>query len=66
MIVEQQDNVAAFAGGLTMYWVLQPLVQSSIGVTPPVGADVFLENRHAIELGMKPITAAGMGGVLIE
>lgn len=66
MIVEQQDNVAAFAGGLTMYWVLQPLVQSSIGVTPAVGADVFFENRHAIELGMKPITAAGMGGVLIE
>ncbi len=66
MIVEQQDNIAAFAGGLTIYWVLQPLVQSSIGAAPVAGADVFFENRHAIELGMKPVTAAGMGGVLIE
>lgn len=28
--------------------------------------DVFFENRHNIEGGMKPNTAAGMGGVLIE
>ena len=26
----------------------------------------FFENRHPIAFGMKPITAAGMGGVLIE
>ncbi len=28
--------------------------------------DVFFENRHPIEHGMKPLTAAGMGGVLVE
>lgn len=31
-----------------------------------VAANVFFENRHPIEHGMKPNTAAGMGGVLIE
>lgn len=30
------------------------------------GAEVFFENRHAIEQGMKPQTAAGLGGVLIQ
>jgi len=29
------------------------------------GGDVFFENRHPITEGMKPLTAAGMGGVLI-
>jgi hypothetical protein len=29
-------------------------------------SEVFFENRHPIEEGMKPQTAAGMGGVLIE
>ena len=34
----------------------------------PAGAagDVFFENRHPIEQGMKPQTAAGLGGVLID
>jgi len=30
------------------------------------GGEVFLENRHGIEQGIKPQTAAGIGGVLIE
>ncbi len=30
------------------------------------GGDVFFENRHPIEQGMKPQTAAGIGGVLQE
>ncbi len=30
------------------------------------GADEFFENRHPIDQGMKPITAAGLGGVLIQ
>ncbi len=33
----------------------------------PVGeTEVFFENRHPIEQGMKPQTAAGLGGVLID
>ena len=34
----------------------------------PAGAagDVFFENRHPIEHGMKPQTAAGLGGVLVD
>ena len=35
----------------------------------PAGAgpvDVFFEDRHPIQQGMKPLTAAGMGGVLVE
>jgi hypothetical protein len=37
------------------------------GSEPAVAAeDVFFENRHPIEHGMKPLTAAGMSGVLIE
>jgi hypothetical protein len=31
-----------------------------------VSSDVFFENKNPIEQGMKPQTAAGMGGVLIE
>ncbi len=31
-----------------------------------VAANAFFENRHPIEHGMKPQTAAGMGGALIE
>lgn len=30
------------------------------------GGDVFIESKYAIEDGMKPFTAAGMGGVLIS
>lgn len=33
---------------------------------PPAGGEVFFEDRHPIEQGMKPQTAAGMGGVLVE
>lgn len=29
-------------------------------------ADVFFENRHPISQGMKPLTAAGLGGILID
>lgn len=35
------------------------------GAEGPTGGDVFFENRHPIEEGMKPQTAAGMGGILI-
>lgn len=30
------------------------------------GGDAFFENRHPIEQGMKPQTAVGLGGILIE
>lgn len=29
-------------------------------------ADTFFENKNQIEDGMKTVTAAGMGGVLVE
>ena len=32
----------------------------------PAAGNVFIENKYGIEQGMKPETAAGMGGVLIE
>ena len=31
-----------------------------------VTTDVFIEGLHRIEMGMKPLTAAGLGGVLEE
>lgn len=36
------------------------LVQSPAGVT-----DVFIQNRHGIQRGIRANTAAGMGGVII-
>jgi hypothetical protein len=30
------------------------------------GADVFIEGLDRIHFGIKPITAAGLGGVLVE
>ena len=49
------DNVAHSWCAVTI--ALRPAVAS---------ADTFFENRHPIEHGMKPNTAAGIGGVLIE
>ncbi|HUS95670.1 MAG TPA: hypothetical protein VMX97_02905 [Hyphomicrobiaceae bacterium] len=47
--------------------IRQDEIKLTITYTPPgAGGDVFFENRHAIEQGMKAATAAGMGGVLIE
>lgn len=34
-------------------------------VPPPAGGDVFIEGLHRIHEGMKPLTAAGLGGVLV-
>ena len=44
---------------------------ADIGAIPaeeaaPVVGGVFFENQHPIEQGMKPSTAAGLGGVLQE
>lgn len=41
--------------------------EDEVGGSPAAASsDVFFENRHGIEHGLKPLTAAGMGGVLIE
>lgn len=45
------------------------LMEDGLGVLileQQAGGDVFFEDRHPIEQGMKPQTAAGMGGVLVE
>lgn len=45
------------------------LMEDGLGVLileQQAGGDVFFEDRHSIEQGMKPLTAAGMGGVLVE
>jgi len=45
---------------VTAYWCL-------VDYTPAApSSDVFFENRYSIEQGMKPQTAAGMSGVLVE
>jgi len=41
-------------------------VYDEVETAAPPSTDVFFENRHPIEWGMKPQTAAGMSGVLVE
>lgn len=58
----ETDTGTFTASGSAPWVALRGAVQPAAG-----GADdVFFENRHAIEQGMKPHTAAGLGGVLIE
>lgn len=39
---------------------------SGVLLLEAAAVDVFIEGLHRIEMGMKPVTAAGLGGVLVE
>jgi hypothetical protein len=59
--------LAAQHDGKTRWELYYPIGRTKYvvitGAPPP--SDTFFENRHPIESGMKPQTAAGMGGVLV-
>jgi hypothetical protein len=50
----------------TILFSYQAASQVDISIDKPSAGNVFFENKNAIEHGMKPQTASGMGGVIIE
>ncbi len=48
MIVEHQDNTAAFAGAHTVYWVAQPAAMRRISVTSAAAANELIEQARSI------------------
>lgn len=49
MIVYHQDNIAAFAGNHTFYWIGQPIIQSGrITLTSAAAANEEIEQARSI------------------
>lgn len=47
MIIHHQNNITAFAGNHTIYWLHQPLLYQRISKTTAAGADVLIAQSRA-------------------
>lgn len=48
MIIYHQDNVAAFSGGHTVYWIGQPLQAQRVSKTTVAAANEEIEQARSI------------------
>ncbi len=48
MIIYHQSNIAAFKGGHTFYWPLQPIIQQRISATSAAAANTMIQQARSL------------------